>query len=146
MCSRLSSTEIESEWECLDIVSEPDNKATTWFPRTKARAYPYKSGTSSSIYLKENLATTSEGLLFQNYCPFYEAFNEVIGRMLSSGLIRYWYENQYKKIDNFLVEIGPQILTLDHLGVGFIACLIPLMLSILVFFIEILSKHIKNLN
>lgn len=45
-----------------------------------------------------------------------------------------------KEID----EIGPQVLTMDHLGLGFLVCLIPLGLAIVLFSWKLLFIRLKK--
>lgn len=57
---------------------------------------------------------------------------------MSQGIIDYWYSYQ---IDLTGVanpfDIGPQVLTMDHLSIAFKVWLAPVMLSIVVFIIEL---------
>jgi len=138
--------------DCLQASAEPANNVTMWMPRF-SKAYlnnKYRSGFPSLVMLKENLATTHLGLVFRQFSPYYESFNAVIVRMISSGLPQKWYQEAYRnnltacstKTLNY--EIGPRILTLDHLGVGFYACMIPLGLAIVAFFAEIFYAAIRR--
>lgn len=86
------------------------------------------------------------GYVFKPYSPFYETFNAKIGLLNSNG-----YSSQTEK--NFLNplgftrhddEIGPQVLTLDHLGVAFLISLCPLLIATLVFFGEISMPYLKE--
>lgn len=40
-------------------------------------------------------------------------------------------------------ELNRQVLTMDHLGVAFIVCLVPLGLAFVVFFIEVVASATK---
>lgn len=49
------------------------------------------------------------------------------------------------KTDSKAIEdIGPQVLTMDHLAVAFIACTVPLILAVLVFVSEIFLPRLKR--
>lgn len=80
--------------------------------------------------------------MFKPFSPFFESFNMKIDQLVSSGLISYWVNiagNKYgykRKIS----EIGPEVLTMEHLGIGFLVCFIPLFIGFLVFIAEVLSK------
>ena len=49
-----------------------------------------------------------------------------------------------KQVKQVIKQPEHQVLTMDHLEVGFIACLIPLALSVVVFLIEISMIRIKS--
>lgn len=107
----------------------------------------YRSGTSSLLCLDENRETSPQGLLFIPrfipFSPFYEEFNEKIIQMHSAGLTKYWYQDKFRRLGVRFgvkmkpVDIGSQVLTMEHLEVPFIACLIPMVTSILAFIIEV---------
>lgn len=136
MCSK------KDLFQCLDIVGEQSNRAVTL---TTAKIFlyihnnVYRSGTSSITLLEDGQETKALGYAFKPYSPFYETFNAKIGQLNSNGL-----SSQAEKI--FLNpfgftrredEIGPQVLTLDHLGVAFLISLCPLLIATLVFLGEV---------
>lgn len=70
-----------------------------------------------------------------------EEYNEIIRRLRDSGIINFWYELFIRK--NEKVEaFGPEVLTLDQLRVGFIACLIPLSMSFVAFVCELIINRL----
>lgn len=103
----------------------------------------HRSGASSILCLDENWETSPQGLLFIPFSPFYEKFNEKIIQMHSAGLTKYWYQDKFRRLGVRFevkmkpVDIGSQVLTMEHLEVPFIACLIPMVTSILAFIIEV---------
>lgn len=104
--------------------------------------YLYRSGESSVTRLETTFTSAFLALMFKPFSPFFESFNEEIDQLISSGLISYWINiagNKYgfkRKIS----EIGPEVLTMEHLGIGFLVCFIPLVISFVVFIAEVFSK------
>lgn len=128
---------------CLQQISEPKVKGTSLLsPEVFNQiGQSFRSGTASLTLLDETIATFPAGQKFNSYCPFYETFNRKIDRMISSGLIRHWYDEFYTR-KSFKIkpeETGPEVLTMDHLGIGFLVCLIPLVLGIIAFVVELMS-------
>lgn len=135
--------------DCMDKTSKTENFFTVfinrnWIPQLVKRQY--RSGFPSLNTLKENFITVFEGYAFVQYSPYYEEFNEKIGRMLSSGLIDYWISNFIPgwrdKIQ--MDEVGPQILSIEHLEIGFYICMVPLALAAIVFLVEMLYPCLKE--
>lgn len=105
----------------------------------------YRSG-FSSVHLLENCVTmTFMGITFPPFSPFYETFNKMIGDLITSGLMDYWHEvfMNPKGLKITEDEIGPQVLTMDHLEICFVICFIPIVLSLLAFFYEIIIFKLK---
>lgn len=129
----------------LDIVSEPSNQAATLvFSHVIRRIHDvgYRSGVESFLILGENVATMVNGVFFTHFHPFYEPFNDQILWLESGGFL----ERQRKWTNRIALAkdegIGPQVLTLDHLGIAFVACTIPLIASIVAFFLELIGPRI----
>ena len=61
--------------------------------------------------------------MFMNFCPYIEIYNEMLGRLESNGLMERWRLTfaQESKVSKF-EESGPQVLTMEHLSIGFIVC------------------------
>lgn len=140
----------EEFYECMDKASETANFYTVFIIRNwlaKMTKKDLRSGLPSLNTLEENLITVYEGCAFKRYSPFYEEFNEKIGRMLASGLIDYWFSNYVPgwREKNVGEEIGPQVLTMEHVETGFYVCMVPLVLAVIVFLIEIIYPWLKNL-
>lgn len=139
----------ESLDNCLEIVAEPTNKASTLVPLsvvTKA-SNDYRSGFSSLCILKENLFTSSfTSFFYPIYSPFIERFNDKIRELHSSGLTDYW-EKKYLNSKGLIrksEDIGPQVLTMEHLEVCFIICILPLLLGLIAFAGEIVFARWKR--
>lgn len=103
----------------------------------------YRSGVSSILFLEESFASFGYGIAFERFCPFFETFNRDIDRMISAGVMDYIQKKTNLYVTkNFQYEIGPQILTMEHLGIGFLFCLIPLLISVIVFGMEVFVKKV----
>lgn len=130
--------------KCFNIVAEPANKAVSVrLPRTLWMIHNglYKSGKSSLLLLSEPVRAVLVGLSFKPFSHLYELVNEKQGQLTNGGLIDYWgYDVMITGGKSVNVEIGPQVLTMDHLAVGFQVCLILLMFSFALFILEIGSK------
>lgn len=107
----------------------------------------YRSGVSSiSLLPDENLSSEFMGLAFRPYSPFFETFDEKIDQLISSGLTAHWFKNYInpKGLKRVAGVIGPQMLTMEHLTIGFQICLVMLMLSFIVFTLELIVWGIKR--
>ena len=123
-----------------DIISEPSNRACRMAFSNDINivtSNAYRSGETSLVKLDEDYMTFPVALLFKDYSPYLETYNEMLGWMESNGLIGLWrqYGTEYsvRKSEN----IGPQVLTVDHLKLGFLACLIPINLCVAAFIGEV---------
>ena len=118
--------------------SEPFNRVATDDYRQELDYIPnrvYRSGTTSLAALGENYITFHSGVAFKPYSPNFETFNDVKIWFESNGIMEKWrWDTHYlsKKSD----KLGPQVLTMDHLRIGFLTCLVPLTISIAVFIAE----------
>jgi hypothetical protein len=98
---------------------------------------------SSLRMMKQKLGVFPESFAMPRNHFLIESFDSVIGRMLSGGLIDYWrFRNVQpdKKIDDF----GPEVLTMEHLGVCFLVCMIPFVFAIIAFIFEQIWYHRKK--
>ena len=123
-------------WPFFESIIEPSNRATTPTYRwtIKALNSDYRSGETSLTLLEEDYVMIYFGMVFKPFSPFFEIFNEVLGRMEANGLMQLYRESFYFFAQKRKLEdIGPQILTMDHLRVGFLACCVPLILSVIAF-------------
>lgn len=84
---------------------------------------------------------------FPPFNPFFEEFNGKVALMVSSGVIERWYRDFFalSHVKRIADEIGPEVLTMEHLDIGFVVCLIPMGLSVLVFICELVVYHGKML-
>jgi len=139
----LDTTEVSDEL-LLKIVSEGANKATSLVRRSlgKETMPYYRDGDLSFKLLAENVVTIYMSKIFKPFCPFFESINSKIDQLMSAGIISHWINSDKLKI-NF-DEIGPQVLTWEHLELGFAVCMIPLLIGIVVFLCECFVPKIKR--
>ena len=132
----------------IDVISEPSNRACIMAYSDSIRQinlYVYRSGEASLVLLDEVYKTFPMALLFKDYSPYLETYNEMLGWMESNGLIGLWRQYYMEYSDRELDDIGPQKLTMDHLKFGFLACLISISFCIAAFIGEVLlPKVTKN--
>lgn len=136
----------EEFFTCLDIISEPENEGVAQTADTILKFVSdtiYRSG-NPSLFLLDGLTYDIPHVFgFKAFSPLFETFNDMIGRLLAIGyfekVIDLVYHNR-KEID----VIDPQILTMDHLGLCFIACLIPLAVATLIFLAEFAVSFAKE--
>lgn len=135
--------------ETFDLVAEPDNKAfkvnfaefVQYLHNTK-----YRSGVSSLITLDDTLMTAQYSLVYTYNCPYAEMLDRKTTQFLEGGFSTHWYKEIFNPTDmkRELEDIGPQVLTMDHLEIGFIVWLVPVLLCILVFIIEIAIRPCRK--
>lgn len=84
------------------------------------------------------IMTAGGGIAFPPFFFFFEAFNEVVDRIIPSGLIEYWSRFFFNSRYNLkkLEKSEPVVLTMDHLGVGFLLWFICLGISLVCFIVE----------
>lgn len=132
---------------CLDIVAEYSNKMFLPHIDTSLDLIhkgEYRSGISSIQIDNQPYTTFFWAHTFPEFSPYIEDFNDVLGRIISSGLGGSWklfeVERIFKRKESD--DIGPQVLTMDHLAVGFFACCCPLVLASLAFIAEVFRHAI----
>lgn len=138
--------------ECLDIVAEPSNKMIETFMAAAAQrieAFYYRSGHHSLHIVGQTIYDVQYGSIFRRFHPFYESFNDMALKIISNGIVSHLTRMQIVRggeFDKKLVDdLGPQILTMDHLDVAFIACTLPFILEVVAFVGEIFAPKLKNL-
>lgn len=134
----------------MDIIAEPANKGTlTLYPIFLSDVHnnQYRSGFSSITVLEETVNSDSFGTVFKPFSPFFEAFNEKIDHIVSSGMFSLWYKDgeNAKGIKRVEDVIGPQVLTMEHLNVAFLVCFVPLAISGFAFAYEVIKNWFTTL-
>lgn len=94
----------------------------------------FRTGFSSINILKEVSSA------FADFSPFYEILDGESLRMFAGGILQlalHFKVNSKgkKKVEE---EIDPQVLSMDHLEIGCVFCLIPLSIGALAFLVEFL--------
>lgn len=87
-------------------------------------------------------------IYFQPDAPFFDTIKTLTMKMIDAGLIQRVLPNMFKDFDEQKPEdIGPQVLTMDHLGIGFLACLVPMVSAcITLVFEKILAFILEKLE
>ena len=131
----------------FDIISEPSNRAATSvesFMIELVQHNVYCKGTTSLQFLDEPYKMLYSGIDFIESSPFLKAFDEMLIKMEANGMMDYW--RQHRSFSTTKIEeIGPQVLTMDHLKFGFLACCIPMALAVIAFIGELaLSRFLTS--
>jgi len=128
----------------LNIVAERANKATTMrFSSLDKGDLPlYRDGDVSFKILSENVLTILMSQVFKPFSPFYESINNKVDQLITSGIISHWIKEE--KLEIKFDEIGPQVLTWDHLYLGFAACMICLAIGFVIFLCELCQPKVKS--
>lgn len=96
--------------------------------------------------MDEILMTVYYGIVRKGVGPYSEILDKKTVQLLESGLSALWI-NEILHVDGIKrgpEDIGPQVLTLEHLAIGFIFWLIPLALTIPVFLLELAISRVLN--
>lgn len=98
------------------------------------------------MVLQENIENRFSALSFKPYSPFYESFNKLMGELADVGLLKHWnnLELEIKFYKKKIEEIGPQVLTMEHLMVGFQICMAALSMSVIAFVGEYINLCFKK--
>lgn len=129
--------EFETTTNSFNVIVEPENRSSFCQIAQLLQIYEsifYRSGHSSVRILKEKFQSFYVGLMM-NPSPFNDLIDNMIRNLLSGGIIGHWSRNFLYSTKSF-EEAGPQVLSMDHLEIGFIICFFPLGLSLIVFFAE----------
>lgn len=139
----------------LNSVAEPKNKKI--FPTTlefldKVEKTDYRSGKTSIVVSDLDLETQAIffPMLLNN--PFYETFEDIIQRLTEAGICPYrliakfftFMKSEMQTNKMFDEEIPALVLSMEDLGIGFEFCLIPLLLSLLVFSFEVIYPRLEK--
>lgn len=133
----------------FDWVAEPENKLTTVEFQKNLKyihSIQYRRGVSSLLFLKQSAGTYFGAYVFDHFNPFYGPINKMMSDLAAGGIYEYWDKyfdnpNGHKfKID----EIGPQVLKIEHLLIGFKICLVLLLISAIALVLEILFKNCQS--
>ena len=123
----------EKYYEFVDkaVCEHSNHAAMRMYRETKDEIeLKYRSGTSSVHTLEEDYATHHYGIVFMPFNPYFATFNDAQMRLESNGIVERWRKNKKnRKIKP--EEIGPQVLTLEHLRFGFFVCCIAGVVSLL---------------
>ena len=106
----------------------------------------YYTGTSSLTMLEETYGYFYVGIPFTTFNPVFEEINEKTHQALAAGIFpEFLYDDKFRNAMKQLSdEVPVLVLTMDHLNIGFLACLIPMIMSLVAFVFEfVLPKIVK---
>ena len=132
----------------FDAISEPSNRAAAVHYQTAIESIQhnlYRSGRTSLKILDEPYKMGYYGAPFKKSSPWLKTFNEMLGKMEANGMMEKW--RRFQSLSTTKLEnIGPQVLTMDHLKFGFLACFIPLTLGVVALFGEFTWSRIVTMS
>jgi hypothetical protein len=135
----------------LELFAEPENRIALVAPSMilgMAYKKTYRYGVSSILETNENMSPYQMGYVM--HIALKDIITLKTSQFFESGFLDYFYKT-HAKLEDFKMKpqaIGPQVLTLDHLGAGFVIILVCLGLSIVAFSVEcapILCRKLKKL-
>lgn len=132
---------------CFDIVAEPANKGvsqTMDIVFKTAQKDTYRTGVFALFVLDDVVFHFPTGYGFKRFSPLFETFNDKFGQLLASGIIHKINDAHFSFKRKHKTDIEPQVLTMVHLELGFITCLIPLGIATLIFFMGIVVDTTKK--
>jgi hypothetical protein len=133
----------------MRVFADFENKMTFAMLREDAKFYfSLNTNRAPSIhFVDENSATLHYSLTFPRYDPYKKIFFKKLDQLIEAGWIQ-WIQELQKYVFSRNVkkdeDQGPTQLTLDHLGVCFIAIMACLALACLVFILERFAGSCKN--
>lgn len=141
-CEYIYST-LEDNKEMLNRVAEPANKNFAFgYPSHQQLIKKQLHDGVSSLQTKYFM-DHSVFMLFGSDSPFFETVRDLSFRMMAAGMFRRDLSTIFGNYDESEPEdIGPQVLTMDHLGIGFLACLVPMTAACIAFFGEIFFSRV----
>ena len=143
-CKYEKNTSAEHLKEVICAVAEPSNKMFTvnfdfYFQNINNRLY--RTGLSSLLMGTETIMLTFVSFFHNPFSRFIEILDELTMRGFDGGLVEKWFGNLNSPNSNHKNdEPGAQILTMEHLEMGFFFCGVPLALSIVAFLCEVSVK------
>lgn len=132
--------------DALEMVAEPENKKTVaitleYLEYLESRRY--RSGKTSLEVVEDQNVPVMTTFIMPLQNALVEEFFDMIRRLMEAGIkFRQQMQNAAKP---FVEEVPALVLSMDDLRIGFIACLIPLALSAVVFIFEVSVPKIKIL-
>jgi hypothetical protein len=103
---------------------------------------------SSVYYIEEDLATLHYAMSLKKSSPMNKVINRKIDQLLQAGIIQKFEKERFGSLDRVEKsdhEEVNQMLTLEHLGICFVAIMMLLALSCVVFVIECAVGHVKRI-
>jgi hypothetical protein len=107
-------------------------------------ALGYFRGKSSLTLMKEDRSLIPMSFVLHRSHILVEPYNEIIRRLRDAGITEHWITRAIRVNEKF-DDIGPEVLTMEHLEVCFYVCMFPLIFAFLAFFGEISAELFKHI-
>lgn len=104
--------------------------------------YFFRTGQTSLLVVDEIVKINFAALTFKIFSPIQEILDMKMIQLLESGIMQ---RGKFVKKPTIVEKIGPQVMTMEHLEIGFLACFVPLMMSVVAFLLELGSALIERL-
>lgn len=136
----------------LDLVSEPKNQLTLLTSEefiNFAERNLLRDGKMSLKVLAEELQWQFDTFPMPLFSPLFEEFKDKIQRLVEAGLCPERLAGRVvplKFAQSRNTDTPVMVLNIEDLGIGFLVCLVPLALSIVVFVCELAVSRISALG
>lgn len=104
----------------------------------------FRSGITSLNYIDKDFRPLVAGLSYKPHHILANKFSEKTSRLFEAGFNKFWFKQIREKVET--EEIGPEVLTLDHIGIGFVSCIVILTIAAAVFVLEIFYATFNQLH
>lgn len=95
--------------------------------------------------LKERLYLMMSGMMFPINHKLFESFDKKLQQLMTGGIIdhyrEYYHEYSSPKRYDYLYPVKPKVLSLQLLEAGFVVWLVSLLLSVIVFILELIFGY-----
>lgn len=129
----------------MDVIAEPANKfAVLQYSTVLSEIHnEQRSGVSSIKILGEKVDTFFLTFKFIAFNPFVDYINQIMDELAAGGFLSYWrkLEMNPKGFKTKIDDIGPQVLTMEHLEIGFVICLYLYAICEIIFVFEIVFNR-----
>lgn len=102
-----------------------------------------KENGTTFIILSEPLSTTPVTMYFWKNSYLTKVLSDLIQNMIASGLVEYWIKNELRNEAQAANNDEPRPMTLRDLSAPFFLCCAGLLISFLVFVLELIFHHYK---
>jgi hypothetical protein len=106
----------------------------------------FQTGISSLNLAKETVGNSYLVFYFTPLNPMYEEINHKSLQLQESGILANIMKKVTNEKSNMQIFTGPQVLKVQHLKAGFLICTALLVMSFVVFMIELFLKRSKKLR
>ncbi|XP_063591946.1 glutamate receptor ionotropic, delta-2-like [Penaeus indicus] len=117
-------------------------------PELNSKIRAAQRGRDEFYFGRQTFYPQGYGIACYSGAPFLGVFNQMLGRMISAGLVNKWAQDEVQKVSRTSstsrkgVAGGPSAITLEHLQAAFFILLIGFLVSLLALVVEIVAKKI----